>query len=164
MLSFIRLRHARRLTLCLLLLPLSTQANPLDQASLTDLTGRQVSLSALRGKTVLVNFWGTWCGPCRQEMPMLNALHQQEKKNGVEVIGIALDEKKPVVDFIKQNKISYPIWLGDENSTDLLPKLGNPTINIPFTLLIDAKGNISQRWIGTVSANTLKTALSKLRK
>ncbi|TDR80368.1 TlpA family protein disulfide reductase [Paludibacterium purpuratum] len=155
-----RLSPARLLACSLALLANFALAGPLDQAAFTDLAGRQVHLTDLRGKTVLVNFWGTWCGPCRKEMPMLNAMRQKWRGRNVEVVGIALDEKKPVQQFIQQQKINYPIWLGDENTTDLLPQLGNPAISVPFTLLIDKNGAILQRWVGEVSEASLKKALS----
>lgn len=154
------IRLIRPLLCLLILLPGLSQASPLDQAVFTDLNGRQVKLTALRGKSVIVNFWGTWCGPCRKEMPMLNAFSQKWQSRNVVVLGIALDEKKSVQQFVQQQKIHYPIWIGDENSTDLLPALGNPTINIPFTLLIDKNGQILQRWIGEISEATLQKALN----
>ncbi|MBV8047284.1 MAG: TlpA family protein disulfide reductase [Paludibacterium sp.] len=155
--------HSLRLTAsALLFVSCMTQAGPLDNTAFTDLNGHAVKLADLRGKTVLVNFWGTWCGPCRKEMPMLDALRQKWKNRGVEVIGIALDDKKAVIPFIQQQKIHYPIWLGDENTTDLLPTLGDPGINVPFTLLIDKNGAISQHWIGAVEQKPLEKAIFSL--
>lgn len=135
------------------------QASVLDDQAFTDLDGHRVTLAALRGKTVLVNFWGTWCGPCRKEMPELDALREKWKARKLEVVGIALDDKKAVLPYIRQKKIHYPVWLGDDNTMGLLPALGNPAINVPFTLLIDKTGAIQRRWIGAIDPGQLQQAI-----
>jgi len=154
-------RLAWRYLLVVLLLPcLAHAAGPLDQSPFTDLNGHASNVMALRGKMTLVNFWASWCSPCRQEMPMLDKLRQQWQTHGIEVLGIALDDKAAVQAFIRQSKIRYPIWLGDDRTLDQMPALGNPAMALPFTLLLDRQGRVVARWSGQLSATMLKQALA----
>ena len=80
------------------------------EIGLTDMSGHQVRLSGLRGKVVLVNIWGTWCRPCREEMPFLNTLYQRYREQGLVVIGVAQDSERGAVQtFLRRAHVSYPI-------------------------------------------------------
>lgn len=138
-------------------------ATPLDNSRFTDLKGQPTSVSALRGKLLLVNFWATWCAPCRKEMPMLDRMRQKSLGRGIEVIGIALDNKAEVQAFVRQNKIHYPIWLGDDKAMDLMPQMGNAAIALPFTVLLDRQGRQLASWTGQLSEPMLNKALAPYR-
>jgi len=157
----IRLRFCALVLLCCWLPALATAANVLDTSHFNDLNSRPASISALRGKVILVNFWATWCAPCRKEMPMLNRLSSEWGRRGIQVVGIALDNKPEVVAFVRQNKIRYPIWLGDDQSMDLLPALGNAAIGLPFTVLLDRQGRQIASWTGQLSEPLLVKALAQ---
>nr|WP_239688740.1 TlpA disulfide reductase family protein [Aquitalea magnusonii] len=113
------------------------------QTRFTDQAGSSVSLRAYQGKVVLVNFWATWCGPCREEMPMLNSLRDRLAPKGVEVVGIALDNKAETYNFARQLRIGYPILLGDSDTLSLLRTLGNPAVPCPTASFWTATAN---RW------------------
>ncbi len=106
-------------------------------------------LSDYRGKWVLVNFWATWCAPCLQEMPELNALHQAHKNRDLVVIGIALEYPNPqvVADFLKENPVSFPIILGDYK----MAREVGVVEALPTTYLFNPKGKKVSYQSGMVS-------------
>lgn len=153
------LRLSRALTILSLLWTLPAQAGTLDNARFTTLDGKPASLKALRGKRVLLNFWATWCGPCRREMPLLDSFSRSGRARGIETVGIALDDGTHVRDFLKKTPVHYPIWIGGDDSMDLLPALGNGGIVVPFTVLLDRQGKAVARWTGPLQEADLKRAL-----
>jgi thiol-disulfide isomerase/thioredoxin len=124
------------------------------------LNGKEVKLSDYRGKVVIVDFWATWCGPCRRGIPDLIKL-QKKYKNKIAVIGISLDQQetqKDVVPFIKNYGINYPVVLGN---VDVVTNYGN--INaIPTTFIIDQQGKIIDKNIGLVPPSKLIGTIDKL--
>jgi cytochrome c biogenesis protein CcmG/thiol:disulfide interchange protein DsbE len=114
--------------------------------TVTDASGKQVSLSDFRGKTVLLNFWATWCGPCKVEIPMLNGLHQQYQDSSFTVLGVSLDEKgwDVVKPYMKTAQFNYPVVVGGENIAGLYGGLES----VPTTLIIDKSGRIAALHVG----------------
>jgi len=123
--------------------------NPGDQApdfTLSDLGGRPVSLSDYRGKVVLLNFWGTFCGPCRTEMPSLNNLYREMKDRGFVVLAVSLDRSEQTVrTFIEAERSSFPVLLDREKQV-YYGKYA--TFALPLTYLIDKKGTIVEKYFG----------------
>jgi len=123
------------------------------------LDGKEFDLAAEKGNVVLLNLWATWCGPCKGEIPDLIKMHDEYSGRGFKVVGVSLDDSgvDGVKDFVKQEKITYPIVLDPEG------KLANTfqTSIIPTTVLIDKTGKIVWKQYGAVSLNdeTLKKAL-----
>jgi len=119
---------------------------PAPNFTLPDIDGRAVSLSDHKGKVVLIDFWATWCIPCRMEMPMLQALHNEFREKGFEVIGISVDENpsKVVPSFIKDVGLNYTNLLGNEE----IARLYGPIEGIPTFVLIDREGKIRRRGTG----------------
>jgi thiol-disulfide isomerase/thioredoxin len=117
--------------------------------TVTDLDGRRISSSSLRGKVVLVNFWATWCAPCRAEIPDLIAL-QQKYRDHVVVIGISEDESpvETVRAFATEQKINYPIAM----TTPELAKIFRGVSALPTTFVIDRDGKLAQRHVGLLNA------------
>ncbi|MDF0604501.1 TlpA family protein disulfide reductase [Neisseriaceae bacterium TC5R-5] len=141
-------------------LPSNSQANPaLERAVFTDLQGSRTNTARFKGKVTVVNFWATWCGPCRQEMPMLNTMRKKLSPQGVEVVGIALDSKDEVKRFISSIKVSYPILLGDSDTLDVLRSLGNKTGGLPYTLVLDRQGRIVSQFTGLLDEKRLTASI-----
>ena len=113
--------------------------------SLASVDGKTITLSQLRGKVVLLDFWATWCAPCRLAIPHLNDLYKAYRKNGLEIIGLSLDNGSPerVRRFGANIGIEYTIIMADD---DLVENYGTP--RIPSTYLIDRDGHISNTWVG----------------
>ena len=116
------------------------------QFELRDLDGRTVRLSDYRGKVVMINFWATWCPPCRAEMPDLVRLEREYRKRGLQVIGITYPPEKEdrVRRFARSLKVNYPIILG----TSQLKARFSSDENLPLTIVIDRNGNVSDIIVG----------------
>ncbi len=129
---------------------------------LKDLDGKPVKLSDFKGKVVLLNFWATWCPPCREEVPALIALQNKYKDQGLVVIGLSVDQGGPaaVKSFAKRMKINYPIVLGDEKTA---AAYGNVQV-IPTTFFIDRAGDIVGEREGGADQATFEAAIAPLLK
>jgi thiol-disulfide isomerase/thioredoxin len=121
--------------------PALTQTSvPAPVLVLKDLRGRTVRLANFKGKVVLVNFWATWCPPCRAEIPDLVKWQRQHHRQGLQVIGVAYPPTNPrsVRRFVRQLKMNYPVWLGSKATKALF----DPGETLPFTVVIDREGNV----------------------
>ncbi len=124
---------------------------------LTDLTGRTISLSDYRGKVLFLNFWATWCPPCRAEIPDFIEAYKENKDKGFEILGISVDTKgKDVVaSFVEKYKINYPVVLESRSKTQQLIEDYQPGQFIPTTIIIDKQGRIRQKHVGQMDKKTL---------
>lgn len=114
--------------------------------TLNDINGEKVNLSEFRGKVVLLNFWATWCGPCRAEMPSLNNLYNEFKDKGLVVLAVSVDtSEKPVRSFIKDLKLSFPVLM-DKNKAVSFDEYG--VFGLPTTFLINKNGMITEKIMG----------------
>ena len=135
---------------------------PLYAATFTGLDGRQVNLAQLQGKVVVVNFWATWCPPCLKEMPVLVAAYAKHQNQGIAFIGIAVDDDTELVKkFAREHKVNFPLATGKEKSIVLMQTLGNSMAGLPYTLVLDAQGNIVATKLGAISPARLEQALQK---
>lgn len=130
--------------------------------ALPDASGSAVQMSQYRGKPVLVNFWATWCPPCVDEMPELNALQQEFGIGKLQIVGIGIDSAANIAEFAKKQKIDYPLVVGGTSGTDLSRQLGNKSGGLPFTVLIDSRGNLSKQYLGRVKIDDLRRDLLAL--
>ncbi|HXZ92523.1 MAG TPA: TlpA disulfide reductase family protein [Burkholderiales bacterium] len=134
----------------------------LDGASFVDLDGRARHIAEWKGRPLVCNFWATWCPPCRQEIPLLDASHEKIVSKGGEILGIALDSATNVAEFTKSVRISYPIVISDPSAIGLLAQLGNPTGGLPYTLFIDRAGSLVGHKLGMLHVPDLEANLVKL--
>lgn len=125
------------------------------QQSLTQPAGGELTLAALRGKPLLLNFWATWCPPCVKEMPMLDAFYQAHRARGWQVVGLAVDSPTPVREFLKRVPVSFPIGLAGMEGSELSRALGNSNGSLPFTVVLNAKGDVVVQKLGSVEAADL---------
>ena len=133
---------------------------PAKEFSLKDLQSKKVSLSDFRGKVVLLNFFATWCSPCRMEIPELVKIHQKYKNKDFALLGISLDaDAVPfmIQSFAKDMKITYPVLMGSPEIAD-----GYQVTGVPVTVVINKEGKIHKRFDGLVPTKFLENALKDL--
>lgn len=133
-------------------------------AQFTDAAGKPVDLTTLRGKTLVINFWSTWCPPCVEEMPMFSEAQTAYKDKNVVFVGIAADQADNVKAFLKKTPVDYTIVVGGQQSIDLSRTLGNRYDAVPFTLMISPQGNITSRHFGIYTRKDLEADLAKATK
>jgi len=127
--------------------------------SLTDLSGRPLRLSDYRGKIVILDFWATWCQPCKEEIPRLIEL-QNKYPQHLQMIGISMDDDdKPVRAFQQQYKMNYPVAVG---SAHLADQYGG-VLGLPITFVIDGQGQIVSRHVGATAASVFEKEIEKVR-
>jgi thiol-disulfide isomerase/thioredoxin len=115
--------------------------------TLKDLGGRDVKLSSYKGKVILLNFWATWCGPCKIEIPWFNEFHQKYKDRGLVVLGISADDTvEQLKPFVAEYKMSYPVLVG-KGREDVQEALG-PVWGLPTTLIIGRDGRTCHKHMG----------------
>jgi len=118
--------------------------------------GGEVAFEGLRGKPLVVNFWATWCPPCVEEMPMIDAFFRENNSNGWQVVGLAIDQPSAVRKFLAKTPVSYPIGLAGLQGTDLVKQMGNTAGGLPFTLVVDPGGSVAARKMGKLDAADLQ--------
>jgi thiol-disulfide isomerase/thioredoxin len=127
---------------------------------MTDLAGHPRSITEWTGKVLVVNFWATWCPPCREEIPDLVISRDKLHGSGIEFIGIAFDQAAKVAEFVRSVRISYPVLLADSSALKLVRSIGNPTGGLPFTIVLDRKGGIVHRNLGLVTRQKIEEQVS----
>lgn len=141
------------------LLERPAEAGALKGVQFEDLAGRMRHLQEWQGRLLLLNFWATWCAPCREEIPILIAAREKYASNGVEIIGIAIDVAAKVGEYAASMKISYPILIADSGGLDLMRRLGNSTGGLPYTVLVDRQGVLLKRKLGALKQAELEAML-----
>ncbi|WP_420996424.1 TlpA family protein disulfide reductase [Cupriavidus sp. 30B13] len=128
---------------------------------LPDPQGGKLRLADFRGKTVVVNFWAPWCGPCVEEMPDLTALYQEYAGRKVEFVGIGIDSASNIQQFIKKVPVAYPLAVAGFAGTELSRNFGNAAGGLPYTVVIAPDGTVTYRKMGRVSPSELRSALPR---
>jgi thiol-disulfide isomerase/thioredoxin len=122
----------------------------LPDFTLGDLAGKPTSIRSWPGKSMVVNFWATWCGPCRREIPLLRELQKQHGAEGFQIVGVAVDIREDVIKYAQEIGIDYPILIGEQDGLDAVNKFGQGSIGFPFTVFTDNQGRIVLFHLGEI--------------
>jgi thiol-disulfide isomerase/thioredoxin len=141
---------------------LSTPSSPLPEFGFPDLSDRQHSVSEWQGKVLVLNFWATWCPPCREEVPELIALQKQYSDKGLQIVGIAIEDKEPVSEFLDFVDMNYPILIAGDAGLPLARQLGNTMGAVPYTLVVDRQGRIVYSQPGQVTKDKMLKVIEPL--
>lgn len=134
---------------------------PLD-FSFPDTGDRMQSLSQWHGKILVINFWATWCAPCLKEIPEFVKLQAEYRDRGLQFIGIAIEDRQPVLDYLQRIDINYPVLIAGDAGINLARQLGNLINAVPFTVIVDPAGRIVYRQPGELSADKLMEVVTPL--
>jgi peroxiredoxin len=140
--------------------PAAAVGNPAPEFQLPDLDGQAISLNDLKGKPVLLNFWASWCGPCRSEMPYMQEIHEEWSGDGLVLLTINIGEGLPQVqEFLQKRNLSLPVLLDTQNN--VAEQYG--VQYLPTTFFIDKDGIIQEKIVGAFKNKTqIETRLSKI--
>jgi thiol-disulfide isomerase/thioredoxin len=119
-------------------------------------SGASLAMKTFQGRPLVINFWATWCTPCVEEMPLIDNFFRQNESKGWQVLGLAIDQPSRVRQFLTQFPVTYAIGLAGLTGTDLAKQLGNEVGGLPFTVVLDAQGQLIQRKVGKLTADEVK--------
>ncbi|SFD14193.1 Peroxiredoxin [Thiohalospira halophila DSM 15071] len=140
----------------------SAKGEPRPAFTLPDLDGKERSISEWDGQVVLLNFWASWCPPCRREIPAFVDVQEDYRDQGLRIIGVAIDDRQAVVDFTNPMGVNYPILLGGDEGIGIAEAYGNRMGVLPYTVLIDREGRIVERWREELSYEDVEKAIEPL--
>jgi thiol-disulfide isomerase/thioredoxin len=118
-------------------------------------SGGALSMQSLRGKPLLVNFWATWCPPCVDELPLIDAFYRENSPKSWQVVGLAIDQPSAVRAFLQRTPVAFPVGMAGLGGTELARVLGNTSGGLPFTVVLGADGLVMQRRIGRLASSDL---------
>ncbi|AOF81492.1 ahpC/TSA family protein [Methyloversatilis sp. RAC08] len=134
-------------------------ANRLEVLQLADASGTEMPFSAWRGKLLVVNFWATWCPPCREEMPGFSRIAGRLRDRGVQFVGISIDSADNVRQYLQEEAIDYPLLIGGSDAIQISAELGNSAQGMPFTVIFAPDGSVVERKLGTYKEEELEAIL-----
>jgi peroxiredoxin len=132
------------------------------ELTLPDADGREQHLQQWQGKVLVVNFWATWCEPCREEMPEFVKAQATFGARGLQFVGIAIDQPDKVRKFSLDLKLNYPSLIGGYGALELSKSFGNKIMALPFTLIIDRNGQVAHTQLGPLKPGKLDAIVGKL--
>ena len=137
-------------------------ASALLALSLPDTQGAAQPMRQWQGKVLIVNFWATWCEPCREEMPEFVRAQREFGGKGLQIVGIAIDQRDKVVQFAKELDLNYPALIGGYDAMDLAKPLGNRLAALPFTVILDREGHVAHTQLGPLKPAQLRSIITNL--
>lgn len=129
---------------------------------LRDLKDQPQALAQWRGKVLIVNYWATWCIPCREEMPGFSRLQDKYRDNGIQFVGISIDNAAKIAEFVNVTPVSYPLLIGNIDVMENSAALGNTRQALPFTAVFDHQGRLFSTKLGRLPEATLERQLIEL--
>ena len=141
--------------------PTSIAPAALYAASFQDEAGQRHPLGQFQGRLMVLNFWATWCGPCREEMPGFARLHTRWKDKGVQFVGLSAEDRDRVARFGRELAIPYPLWTGGDELGELARRLGNRMGVLPHTAIIGPQGEVLELRAGTYTESELERRIQK---
>jgi thiol-disulfide isomerase/thioredoxin len=142
--------------------PADGGALALMRTALVDLSGKPQQLDQWRGKVLVVNFWATWCVPCREEIPALLKVQEKHVAKSVKIVGIALDSVDKVREYAAEMKIDYPVLIGGLETMAIAKDLGNRAGVLPYTVVLDRTGKVTHTHAGALTESALDAVLRPL--
>jgi len=130
--------------------------------TLPDLAGQQKSLRGFLGHPLIINFWATWCAPCRREIPLLQQLRHAYQEQGLEIVGVAVDFRSAVADYVRGRAIEYPLLIGEDRGLAAAEQFGMQTV-LPFSVFADAQGRIIAVKVGELHRDEADYILGAMR-
>jgi thiol-disulfide isomerase/thioredoxin len=135
----------------------------LPDFSLKDLSGKPTSVESWSGKSLVINFWATWCAPCRREIPLLKTLADNWAGRDLAIVGIAVDYPDKVRAFAEQFKIGYPVLIGEQDALEVAAKFGMTSPALPFTVFTDRRGEVVALFVGELHRPQADFILSEVQ-
>jgi thiol-disulfide isomerase/thioredoxin len=135
----------------------------LPQFSLQNRAGKPLSISSFADKSLVINFWATWCAPCRSEIPLLESLNSEWAGRGVTVVGIAVDYRDKVLEFANRLKIDYPLLMGEQDALDAAAAFGVAAPVFPFTVFTDRRGEVVALFVGELHRPQAELILAQVQ-
>ena len=134
----------------------------LPEITLANEEGAPTALSSFAGRPLLINFWATWCAPCRREIPLLNRIRSERQSENVEIVGIAVDFRDKVLEYTKNTRIDYPLLIGEEDGLAATEALG-VGMGFPSSVFVDSQNRILTVKIGEIHEDEINFAFDRLR-
>lgn len=136
----------------------------LPDFTLGDLDGQPRSIRSWEGKSMIVNFWATWCAPCRREIPLLRKIQSEHAAEGFQVVGVAVDFREDVLKYAKDIGIDYPLLIGEQDGLDAVNKFGRGSLGFPFTVFTDNQQRLVLFHLGELHPPQAEVMLDAVRK
>jgi thiol-disulfide isomerase/thioredoxin len=134
----------------------------LPNFSLPDLDNKHRSIMEWSDKSLIINFWATWCAPCRREMPLLQNIQDQRSDGSLQVVGIAMDNLRDAKRFVEQTDITYPNLYGEYEASIVAESFAEDFIGLPFSVFVAPDGQILKLWPGELSAEELQRIVEEM--
>lgn len=136
----------------------------LPDFSLANLEGQPQSIRSWTGKSMIVNFWATWCAPCRREIPLLKKIQAEHGAEGFQVVGVAVDFRDDVLKYAKEIGIDYPLLIGEEDGLEAVTKFGRGSLGFPFTVFTDNQQRLVLFHLGEIHPEQAEVMLAAVRR
>jgi len=139
-----------------------SDAGPLLGVALPDTRGRDQPIGQWKGKVLIVNFWATWCVPCREEMPLFVKTQRDLGDQGVQFVGVAIDQPDKIDAFAAEIELNYPALVGGYGAIELSKTMGNRLGALPFTVIVDRAGKVAHTQLGPLKDGQLRSIIGQL--